>query len=56
MIEVAEAMVAAVGTGKLVINQDPRAPHEANLLQLDSTKARTRLTWRPKLGFPAPSP
>ncbi|NJL07157.1 MAG: CDP-glucose 4,6-dehydratase [Methylacidiphilales bacterium] len=51
VIEVAEAMVAAVGTGKLVINQDPRAPHEANLLQLDSTKARTRLTWRPKLGF-----
>lgn len=26
-------------------------PHEAQLLQLDSSKARTRLGWRPVLGF-----
>jgi CDP-glucose 4,6-dehydratase len=51
VIEVAEAMVAAMGTGKLVINPDTNAPHEANLLQLDCAKARSRLKWRPKLDF-----
>jgi CDP-glucose 4,6-dehydratase len=51
VIDVAEAMVKAVGIGKLVINQDPNAPHEANLLQLDCAKARTKLGWKPKLDF-----
>lgn len=51
VIEVAEAMVKAVGTGKLVIKQDPKAPHEATLLQLDCAKARGRLKWQPKLDF-----
>lgn len=31
----------------IVIDQDPNQPHEATLLKLDSTKARTKLNWRP---------
>lgn len=51
VIEVASAMIAAVGKGKLVICQNPDAPHEANLLQLDCSKARSKLGWCPKLDF-----
>ncbi len=51
VIAVAEAMVAAVGSGTLVIDQDPKAPHEAHLLQLDCSKARAKLGWTPKLDF-----
>lgn len=51
VIDVAEAMVTAIGVGKLKIDQDPNAPHEANLLQLDCSKARAKLNWRPKLDF-----
>lgn len=53
VIDVAEAIVGEIGVGKLVINQDPNAPHEANLLQLDCSKARTKLGWTPKFDFPA---
>jgi CDP-glucose 4,6-dehydratase len=48
---VAQAIVDAIGAGKLMINQDPNAPHEANLLQLDCSKTRARLGWKPKLNF-----
>ena len=33
------------------IELDPDAVHEAKLLKLDSTKARTRLGWRPRWSF-----
>jgi CDP-glucose 4,6-dehydratase len=33
------------------VEVDPDAVHEAKLLKLDSTKARTRLGWRPRWGF-----
>jgi len=35
----------------LQIREDPDAPHEAGLLTLDSTKARTFLGWRPRWSF-----
>jgi len=53
VIDVAKAVVNEIGVGKLVINQDPDAPHEANLLQLDCSKARSKLGWKPKLDFAA---
>lgn len=34
------------------IAPDAHAPHEAGLLRLDSTKARLRLGWRPRLSLP----
>jgi CDP-glucose 4,6-dehydratase len=49
--DVAEAVVRAVGTGRLMFQPDADAPHEANLLQLDCSKARSKLGWRPRLDF-----
>jgi CDP-glucose 4,6-dehydratase len=50
VLHVAQAMVAALGTGR-VLCEAGNGPHEANLLQLDCEKARTRLGWRPRLKF-----
>jgi CDP-glucose 4,6-dehydratase len=33
------------------VREDPSDPHEAGLLTLDSTKASTKLGWRPRWGF-----
>jgi CDP-glucose 4,6-dehydratase len=35
--------------GELVVHSDPNAPHEAGILRLDSSKAGSRLGWRPTL-------
>lgn len=51
VVEVAEAMVAALGKGQLILGTNAGEPHEATLLTLDCTKARTRLGWRPRLIF-----
>lgn len=51
--EVAEAVVAALGRGRIELAPDPGAPHEAHLLALDCAKARAVLGWRPKLDFSA---
>jgi CDP-glucose 4,6-dehydratase len=51
VIEVARAVVAALGRGRIDIAGEPGAPHEARLLTLDNSKARARLGWRPALGF-----
>ena len=51
VIDVAESMAAALGTGRLVLGTNAGEPHEATLLTLDCTKARTRLGWRPHLTF-----
>ena len=49
--EVAEAMIAALGQGRLSI-ADPDAPlHEARILRLDSTRAERELGWIPATGF-----
>jgi CDP-glucose 4,6-dehydratase len=34
-----------------VIRPDPHAVHEATMLKLDSSKARTGLDWRPRWNF-----
>lgn len=47
--EVANQVVSAYGRGELIDQTDPNAPHEASLLMLDITKARTRLGWKPRL-------
>jgi CDP-glucose 4,6-dehydratase len=50
---VADAMVAALGRGRVVVEPDAHAPHEAHLLTLDCAKARAKLGWRPRLDFDA---
>jgi CDP-glucose 4,6-dehydratase len=50
---VADAMVAALGRGRVVVEPDSNAPHEAHLLTLDCAKARAKLGWRPRLDFAA---
>lgn len=51
VIEVAEAVVAALGQGRIARAPVPPALHEAHLLTLDNSKARAGLGWRPALGF-----
>jgi CDP-glucose 4,6-dehydratase len=46
---VATAMIENFGYGELKDVSDPNALHEANLLMLDITKAKTRLGWYPRL-------
>jgi len=45
---VVQIALNAWGGGKYYIDQDPNAPHEAKLLRLDSSKAKTDLGWRPQ--------
>lgn len=47
--DVATMLTEAYGKGELLDQTEPNAPHEANLLMLDITKAQTRLGWQPKL-------
>ncbi len=47
--DVATMLTEAYGKGTLLDQTEPNAPHEANLLMLDITKAQTRLGWSPKL-------
>lgn len=47
--EVATAMIKNFGYGELKDVSDPNALHEANLLMLDITKAKSRLGWKPRL-------
>ena len=47
--EVATKLVQSFGRGELKDVSDPNALHEANLLMLDITKAKTRLCWKPRL-------
>ena len=47
--EMASAMVDRFGYGELRDVSDSDAPHEAKLLMLDITKAKTRLGWSPRL-------
>lgn len=52
VLELAEAVVAALGRGRIEIAPDASdAPHEARMLRLDCTKARLRLGWQPVTGF-----
>ena len=47
--EVASAIIKDFGYGELKDVSDSKALHEANLLMLDNTKAKTRLGWLPRL-------
>ena len=47
--QVAAAIVAALGQGRIEVTSDARAPHEANQLALECAKARDLLGWRPRL-------
>ena len=50
VIDVAEAIVAALGRGRIDISEEQADLHEAKLLSLNSTKARA-LGWAPVWGF-----
>lgn len=51
VIDVAQAMVRALGRGQIELNPEAATLHEANLLRLDVSQARAGLGWRPVLGF-----
>ncbi len=51
--EIADALIAALGRGRIELTPQPGAPHEAHLLTLDCAKARAGLGWRPRLDFAA---
>lgn len=51
VIILAEAVVAALGRGRIVIDAEGAKLHEAKLLRLDCTKARVELGWQPVLRF-----
>jgi CDP-glucose 4,6-dehydratase len=46
--EVAQRIGRMWGGGSVTLLEQPNLPHEAGLLRLDSTKAITRLAWRPR--------
>ncbi len=49
--EVATELVKNFGEGELKDCSNPNAVHEAQLLMLDITKAKTRLGWKPRLNM-----
>lgn len=49
--EVATELVKNFGKGELKDCSNPNALHEAQLLMLDVTKAKTRLGWKPRLNM-----
>ena len=48
---IADSLVEKWGDGAAWTRDNEDGVHEAQLLKLDSTKARTRLSWKPKLGI-----
>nr|WP_070959193.1 CDP-glucose 4,6-dehydratase [Hyphomonas sp. Mor2] len=51
VLNLAENLVSALGTGELVVQANPNAPHEAKFLRLDASKATSELDWHPVLDF-----
>jgi CDP-glucose 4,6-dehydratase len=51
--QVAAAIVAALGRGRIELASETGAPHEAHLLTLECAKARDLLGWKPRLDFDA---
>ena len=47
--ELARRFITAWGAGELRVQPDPDAPHEAQSLRLNTSKARSRLGWNPVL-------
>ncbi|NND17581.1 MAG: CDP-glucose 4,6-dehydratase [Silicimonas sp.] len=48
---VADAIVAALGKGRIIHDIDLSAPKESHVLRLDASRARDRLGWHPVLDF-----
>jgi len=51
VIEVAHEIVAALGVGRIVVENTMPVLHEANLLKLDIAKVQQKLRWTPTLTF-----
>jgi CDP-glucose 4,6-dehydratase len=51
VLEVARAIVEVLGRGRIEVPVSADAPHEAQMLYLDSTKARQILGWQPLFDF-----
>lgn len=51
VLDVAKALIGALKTGHLDVQENPNAPHEAKILRLDASKAERELGWQPRLGF-----
>lgn len=51
VMQVAQAIIAKLGRGRISTPARPNAVHEAQLLRLDSSKARRLLGWSPQLSF-----
>jgi len=49
--ETASLIAQKLGRGKILVHEDPNAPHEAKFLRLDARKAADHLGWTPKLDF-----
>lgn len=49
--DVAIELIKNFGNGELKDSSNPNAVHEAQLLMLDITKAKTRLGWKPRLNM-----
>lgn len=49
--EVATELIKNYGKGELNDSSDPNAVHEAKLLMLDITKAKTKLGWKPRMNM-----
>jgi len=47
--DLAKHVITKWGKGELKIQRDPQAPHEAQVLRLNTSKSHTRLGWRPVL-------
>jgi CDP-glucose 4,6-dehydratase len=45
VMDLAQALVRAWGSGTVIDRSDPAHPHEAGLLKLDASRARQRLGW-----------
>ncbi|WP_377194665.1 CDP-glucose 4,6-dehydratase [Ruegeria meonggei] len=51
VLDVAQAVIKALGQGRIEIDTPTDTPHEANMLRLDVSQARAALGWRPVLSF-----
>jgi len=49
VLDLATMFSQRLGMGKIVVSEDPEAPHEAQLLHLDSSKSRVSLGWEPRM-------
>jgi CDP-glucose 4,6-dehydratase len=51
VLQVAQAIIAKLALGRISTPPQPNALHEAQLLRLDSSRARGLLGWSPRLSF-----